>query len=148
MVRLCPEGLYVWREPIALDVDEDGNPVSIGLPDRNLLLAGEEPSAGKSVTLSILIAAATLDPEVPLTLLDGTQVELASQRPRCRRNARFAERAGIMTSGWQTDPSRIRSDHSSRRFSISDPSRTFSDAVIPFQGTPIGGASASGSAPR
>ena len=50
--------------------------VCVGLPERNLLLGGE-PGAGKSVALSIFIAAAALDPAVSLTLLDGKQVELA-----------------------------------------------------------------------
>ena len=53
-----------------------GTAVSIGLPERNLLLGGE-PGAGKSVALSLFIAAAALDPSVTLTLLDGKQVELA-----------------------------------------------------------------------
>jgi len=65
----------LW-EPISLGIDEDGNPVHIGLPERNLLLGGE-PGAGKSAALSLLIAAAALDPAVNLTLLDGKQVELA-----------------------------------------------------------------------
>jgi DNA segregation ATPase FtsK/SpoIIIE-like protein len=65
----------LW-EPISLGIDEDGNPVRIGLPERNLLLGGE-PGAGKSAALSLLIAAAALDPKVHLTLLDGKQVELA-----------------------------------------------------------------------
>jgi hypothetical protein len=69
-----PKG-SLW-EPLSLGIDEDGNPVSIALPERNLLLGGE-PGAGKSVALSLLIAAAALDPGVTLTLLDGKQVELA-----------------------------------------------------------------------
>ena len=51
--------------------------MSIGLPERNLLLGGE-PGAGKSAALSIFIAAAALDPTVRLTLMDGKQVELAA----------------------------------------------------------------------
>jgi hypothetical protein len=69
-----PKGT-LW-DPVALGIDEDGNAVSVGLPERNLLLGGE-PGAGKSVALSIFIAAAALDPAVTLTLLDGKQVELA-----------------------------------------------------------------------
>jgi DNA segregation ATPase FtsK/SpoIIIE-like protein len=65
----------LW-EPVALGVDEDGEAVSIGLPERNVLLGGE-PGAGKSATLSLFIAAAALDPSVRLTLMDGKQVELA-----------------------------------------------------------------------
>jgi hypothetical protein len=65
----------LW-EPVALGVDEDGAAVSIGLPERNVLLGGE-PGAGKSAALSLFIAAAALDPSVRLTLMDGKQVELA-----------------------------------------------------------------------
>ena len=66
----------LW-EPISLGIDENGNPVSVGLPERNLLLGGE-PGAGKSAALSIFIAAAALDPSVHLTLMDGKQVELVA----------------------------------------------------------------------
>jgi hypothetical protein len=65
----------LW-EPISLGVDENGTEVSIGLVERNVLLGGE-PGSGKSVALSLFIAAAALDPEVRLTLMDGKQVELA-----------------------------------------------------------------------
>jgi DNA segregation ATPase FtsK/SpoIIIE-like protein len=65
----------LW-DPLALGVDEDGRAVGIGLVERNVLLGGE-PGAGKSAALSLFIAAAALDPEVRLTLLDGKQVELA-----------------------------------------------------------------------
>ena len=65
----------LW-DPLSLGVDEDGNAVSIGLPERNVLLGGE-PGAGKSAALSLFIAAAALDPAVRLTLMDGKQVELA-----------------------------------------------------------------------
>ena len=68
----------LW-EPLSLGVDEDGNGVSIGLVERNVLLGGE-PGAGKSVTLSLFIASAALDPEVRLSLMDGKQVELAPWR--------------------------------------------------------------------
>jgi DNA segregation ATPase FtsK/SpoIIIE-like protein len=70
-----PQG-SLW-DPLALGIDEDGKAVSIGLPERNLLLGGE-PGAGKSAALSIFIAAAALDPNVRLTLMDGKQVELAA----------------------------------------------------------------------
>jgi hypothetical protein len=71
-----PESSGSLWEPLALGIDEDGNPVRIGLPERNVLLGGE-PGAGKSAALSLFIAAAALDPSVTLTLLDGKQVELA-----------------------------------------------------------------------
>jgi DNA segregation ATPase FtsK/SpoIIIE, S-DNA-T family len=50
--------------------------VTVRLVERNLLLGGE-PGAGKSVAQSLLTAAAALDPEAELVLLDGKQVELA-----------------------------------------------------------------------
>jgi hypothetical protein len=66
----------LW-EPLPLGIDEDGQAVGIGLPERNVLLGGE-PGAGKSATLSLFIAAAAVDPTVRLTLMDGKQVELAA----------------------------------------------------------------------
>jgi DNA segregation ATPase FtsK/SpoIIIE-like protein len=65
----------LW-DAVPLGVDEDGTAVAVSLPERNLLLGGE-PGAGKSVALSLFIAAAALDPAVTLTLMDGKQVELA-----------------------------------------------------------------------
>ena len=62
---------------IPIGTDENGRPVTIGLPERNVLIGGE-PGAGKSVFLSLLVAAAALDPTVTLTLLDGKLVELAA----------------------------------------------------------------------
>lgn len=66
----------LW-EPIPVGVDEDGRQVTIRLPERNVLLGGE-PGAGKSAALSLLVAAAALDPSVKLWLLDGKRVELAA----------------------------------------------------------------------
>jgi len=66
----------LW-EPIPLAVGEDGETVSVSLPERNLLLGGE-PGAGKSAALSLLVASAALDPTVVLWLFDGKLVELAS----------------------------------------------------------------------
>lgn len=65
----------LWR-PVPLALDEDANRVSVGLPEHNLLLGGE-PGGGKSAALSMLVAAAALDPSVSLTLFDAKQVELA-----------------------------------------------------------------------
>jgi len=67
--------LSLW-EPIPVGLDEDGQPVTLTLPERNLLLGGE-PGAGKSAALSLLVATAALDPSVRLHLLDGKLVELA-----------------------------------------------------------------------
>jgi hypothetical protein len=61
---------------IPVGEDEDGNQVTVALPERNLL-AGGEPGAGKSTVVQLLIAAAALDPTVVLTLFDPKLVELA-----------------------------------------------------------------------
>jgi FtsK/SpoIIIE family len=65
----------LWA-PIPVGEDEDGNQVTVALPERNLL-AGGEPGAGKSTVVQLLIAAAALDPTVVLTLFDPKLVELA-----------------------------------------------------------------------
>ncbi len=69
------ERLSLW-DPIPVGIDEDGQPVTLSLPERNVLLGGE-PGAGKSAALSLLVATAALDPSVRLHLLDGKLVELA-----------------------------------------------------------------------
>ena len=66
----------LW-EPVPVAVDETGATVTVSLPERNLLLGGE-PGGGKSVALSLILAAAALDPDVHLWLLDGKRVELAA----------------------------------------------------------------------
>jgi hypothetical protein len=71
--------LSLW-DPIPVGVDEQGRPVTVRLVERNLLLGGE-PGAGKSVAQSLLTAAAALDPDAELVLLDGKQVELAPWAP-------------------------------------------------------------------
>ena len=58
--QLEAEQLSLW-DPIALGVDEHGEPLRIGLVERNVLVGGE-PGAGKSAALSVLIAAGALDP--------------------------------------------------------------------------------------
>ena len=77
--------LSLW-EPVPLGVDELGRTVSVGLPERNLLMGGE-PGAGKSAALSLVLAAAALDPSVRLWLLDGKLVELAAWEPCAERLA-------------------------------------------------------------
>jgi DNA segregation ATPase FtsK/SpoIIIE-like protein len=68
----------VW-EPVPVGIDEDGEPVAISLPYRNVLVGGE-PGGGKSVAVSQLVAVAALDPTVDLWLLDGKRVELGVWR--------------------------------------------------------------------
>lgn len=75
----------LWQ-PVPVGVGEDGQVVSVALPERNVLLGGE-PGAGKSVALSLLVATAALDPECKLWLLDGKLVELATWRRCAEGNA-------------------------------------------------------------
>jgi len=67
--------LSLW-DAIPVGEDEDGNQVTVTLPERNLLLGGE-PGAGKSTVAQLLIAAGALDPSAVLTLFDPKLVELA-----------------------------------------------------------------------
>lgn len=66
----------IW-DPVPVGLDENGHEVTLGLPERNVLLGGE-PGAGKSAALSLLVASAALDPTCALWLLDGKLVELAA----------------------------------------------------------------------
>jgi len=68
--------MSLWQ-PVPAGLDEAGEQVGVLLPERHLLLGGE-PGAGKSAALSLLAAAAALDPQVDLWLLDGKLVELAT----------------------------------------------------------------------
>lgn len=69
------ERCSLWQ-PVPVALDETGRTVEVLLPERNLLLGGE-PGAGKSAALSLLVAAAALDPTGSVWLLDGKRVELA-----------------------------------------------------------------------
>jgi hypothetical protein len=62
--------------PIPVGVDEEGGIVTLSLPEHNVLF-GAEPGGGKSVALSVLVAAFALDQKVTLWLFDGKLVELA-----------------------------------------------------------------------
>jgi hypothetical protein len=73
--NLGAPGLSIWQ-PVPVGIDEDGQLVTVGLVERNVLLGGE-PGGGKSVGQSMLTATAALDPACELTLLDGKYVELA-----------------------------------------------------------------------
>jgi FtsK/SpoIIIE family len=77
--------LSLW-DPLPVGLDERGQLVRLRLPERNVLLGGE-PGAGKSAALSMLVAAAALDPSVRLWLLDGKLVELAPWAPCAERTA-------------------------------------------------------------
>jgi len=77
------ESLSLW-EPVPVGVDEHGEQVAMRLVERNVLVGGE-PGAGKSVALSLLVAAAALDPQARVWLLDGKLVELACWAPIAER---------------------------------------------------------------
>ncbi len=83
--HLAAPVLSLW-EPIPVGVDEDGQLVTVLLPERNVLIGGE-PGAGKSVGLSMLVAAAALDPTAKLWVLDGKMVELAAWSGIAERSA-------------------------------------------------------------
>jgi hypothetical protein len=92
--------LSLWQ-PIPVGTDEDGSPVTVSLPERNLLLGGE-PGAGKSNVLQLLVAVGALDPDVRLTLFDPKLVvgragagydrwaELVAQAGYCHHPIRLA----------------------------------------------------------
>lgn len=63
------------HDPVFLGTDENGATVTIDLPYRNLLTAGE-PGGGKSVCLNNIVGHAALCADARLWLFDGKQVEL------------------------------------------------------------------------
>jgi len=75
--------LSLW-ESVPVGLDEHGEPVRIGLVERNVLVGGE-PGSGKSVALSLLVGAGALDPQARVWLLDGKLVELAAWAPVAER---------------------------------------------------------------
>ena len=66
----------LWN-PISVGVDEDGESVSLYLPENNLI-AGGEPGAGKSVFLVVLLNAILRDPSVKLFIFDGKHLDLVA----------------------------------------------------------------------
>ena len=80
---VAAESVSLW-EPVPVGVDEYGEQVTMRLVERNVLVGGE-PGAGKSVALSLLVAAGALDPGVRVWLLDGKLVELAAWAPIAER---------------------------------------------------------------
>ena len=74
---------HLWGG-LPLGHDEDDGLVVLELAGHHLLLGGE-PGAGKSNALSLVVAAAALDPDVELWCFDGKLVELAAWRDCARR---------------------------------------------------------------
>ncbi len=62
-------------DPVYLGIDESGDPVYLPMMYHNLLLGGV-PGAGKSATISLIVAHAALSLDCRLCLIDGKQVEL------------------------------------------------------------------------
>jgi len=71
-------GLSVF-DPVFLGTDENGVTLTVDLPYRNMLVAGE-PGGGKSVLLNNIVGHAALSTDVALWLFDGKQVELGLWR--------------------------------------------------------------------
>jgi hypothetical protein len=69
---------HLWSG-LPIGVDEDGEAVWLELAGHHVLVGGE-PGAGKSNALSMIVAAAALDPFVELWCLDAKLVELAPWR--------------------------------------------------------------------
>lgn len=67
-----------------IGVDEAGEPVDMRLIEKHVLLGGE-PGSGKSAGLSLLLAAAALDPHTRIWGLDAKRLELALWRPVLER---------------------------------------------------------------
>ena len=77
------ERTHLWGG-LPIGHDEDDGLVVFDLAGHHLLLGGE-PGAGKSNALSLVVAAAALDPDVELWCFDGKLVELATWRNCARR---------------------------------------------------------------
>jgi len=77
------ERTHLWGG-LPLGYDEDDAFVMLDLAGHHLLLGGE-PGSGKSNALSLIVAAAALDPNTELWCFDGKLVELAAWRRSCRR---------------------------------------------------------------
>jgi DNA segregation ATPase FtsK/SpoIIIE, S-DNA-T family len=78
--RRQPEGVVPVaglsiHDPVFLGTDENGVRLTLNLPYRNVLTAGE-PGSGKSVFLNNVVGHAALSADTRLWLLDGKQVEL------------------------------------------------------------------------
>lgn len=69
---------------VPIGIDEDGSDVVISLVGHHLLVGGE-PGAGKSGTLSVVLAAAARDPHCDIWCFDGKLVELAAWAPVAKR---------------------------------------------------------------
>jgi DNA segregation ATPase FtsK/SpoIIIE, S-DNA-T family len=67
------------HDPVFLGTDENGLTVTVSLPYRNLLCAGE-PGGGKSVCLNNIVGHAALSADARLWLFDGNQPAEANEK--------------------------------------------------------------------
>lgn len=74
-------------DPVPLGVDDMGDRIVARLPGKHFLVGGE-PESGKSAALSLVLAAAALDPHAEVWGWDAKRVELALWR---RIMTRFAD---------------------------------------------------------
>jgi hypothetical protein len=82
----------LWN-PVPLGIGEDGNTISVTLPERSILIGGI-PGSGKGSAQAILVAAAALDPDALLFLIDGKGgMELGAWEPVAERLAVSIEEA-------------------------------------------------------
>ncbi|TDD15560.1 hypothetical protein E1287_42105, partial [Actinomadura sp. KC06] len=81
-------------DPVPLGIDDMGDRVAARLPGKHFLVGGE-PESGKSVVLSLLLAAAALDPHAQVWGWDAKLVELALWRPIMTRFADYDMDAAI-----------------------------------------------------
>lgn len=98
--------LSLWL-PIPLGIDENGQTVTVTLPEHTLFLSGE-PGAGKTVAQQVLVAAVALS-DATLTVIDGKEIDLVDWQPRCHAfagadtaeaNAALAAAAEWMTASY------------------------------------------------
>jgi hypothetical protein len=86
------KGSSLW-DPVPLGIGEDGNTISVTLPERSILIGGI-PGSGKGSAQAILVAAAALDPDALLFLIDGKGgMELGAWEPVAERLAVSIEEA-------------------------------------------------------
>jgi hypothetical protein len=78
----APQG-RLW-EPIPVGLDESGQTVFLLLTGKNMIVGGE-PESGKSAAVSVLLAAAALDPWCRVWGLDAKRLELSLWGPMIER---------------------------------------------------------------
>ena len=108
---------HLWGG-LPLGHDEDDGLVVLELAGHHLLLGGE-PGAGKSNALSLVVAAAALDPDAELWCFDGKLVELAAWRnvadgSSVRTSRRPPRRSASCGPRWRPATSRSSSGGSGR----------------------------------